>query len=434
MYVFRQLAKIFMMLVMLMCSIYCDGVGVRNYINKFILCLLVGFPLIVFFTFQNVSDGALCILLVYLIILRNGIKRFISKKVVYLLVLIVVFVVLHLLSIFVLGGEIILFHGYYFRFLMIIPLYLLFNYYRPNPIVINWIFIVTILFSLLVGVYQRYILHFDRAGSPFFLNHGYYPINWGDTLLLISLYLFLAWAFSIHRTFWLVLGSCTGLVCSLLSGSRGGWLGLIVVVFVWYLLLNKKSLLKNLTNLLILVMILMIVIVTFQYYNILRVGSAYNDLVSCLVNHQCISYTNGGENSLGLRFMMWSNAIKLYLLESNYWFGCGLGMYSLKIINLANNGIIPQYFATHYNEEPHNEILRILVMLGITGLLSYFSIFMYLFTIIRGKSRRLFILVMIVFWFASFSQALLIAPISCDILVYVIALVLYLNDLEKKQL
>ncbi|MDD3265610.1 MAG: O-antigen ligase family protein [Burkholderiales bacterium] len=407
------------------------------YYVKLISYLLTLFPLLVFFTQQDLTDYTLGILALAFIVefvvdKKNKIEVLARQHYIFFGIT-VGFFAWHMLSV-VIHGKGNWYHGYYFRLLLIVPLFYLLAKRQLMLENINKSLILTVIFSFLVGIYQHFILKYPRAGVPFVLNQGYYPINWGDTILLISVYLGAYAALYKPRQpnfYWL--GVILGITCLFLSGSRGGLIGLPFIGLIC-LFQSNATLSRKFTLIIIAVLSCCLALFIAYKFNLFRIADAYNDLYTCYYQHQCLSYSNGGDNSLGLRFEMWYNAWALF--KQSPMTGSGIGGYTQAIIDLANQGKISNYFATRYNEEPHNEILRMLAMLGVPGIILYILILGYPIFMVNKNKEVLLLMssVMVLFFCESLSQAVMVAPIPCDLLIYLIAVVFYIAVVKKSSM
>ncbi len=408
----------------------------KLYYSYFISQLLFLFPFLVFFTQQDFSNYLLVVFAITFLIKFISDKnpsQIMSRGVIILFVICIAFFIWHVLSI-ILHGMGNWYHGYYYRLLLIVPLYYLLVKEKVEIANINQVLAVTIWFSLMVGIYQHYYLKYPRAGFPFILNHSYYPINWGDTVLLISVYLAsYTILYKPRQNLLYYITAFVGLVCLFLSGSRGGLIGLPFVGLIW--LLNSKC---NFQRKLLLIagtiiICLILLLIGFKY-NLFRIADAYTDLYSCYYLHQCLSYSStGGDNSLGLRLEMWHSAWLLF--KAHPLTGTGIGNYTNSVIGFANQGVISDYFASRYNEEPHSELMRMLAMLGLPGLIGYLLLIFYPLRVVKDN-KKVFLLassVLILFLGQSLSQALLIAPLACNILIYLIAVGLYVFKIEDNK-
>lgn len=409
-------------------------------IDKLVVLLLILFPCISMFSQGDFSNSVLIFLSCFFLIILwckklNDLPIVFNRRVKIYTCLLISFFFMHIISLVISNSSLIKFHGYYWRLLALIPIYSLLSHYKIKVAkIINCLKFVVVC-SLLLGLYQVFILGYQRAGFPFILNSGYYPINWGDTLLFIAIYLLMQGFIINNNQKYLLIFSLIGLLCSFLSGSRGGWVG-IPFAFVTYISLFNNSI--KTSRKIVGVLVISLLSLAFVYicyrFNLLRVGSAYTDLKECISFNKCLSYnTTGGiaENSLGLRVMMWKNA----LLASNghMLFGIGVAEYTSVLKSLAENHLIPMYFFNNFNEEPHNELIRMFTMLGVVGAIMYCIIIFYPIMLVRGKYRALMTIFLVVFFMASLSQAILIAPITCNIFIYIIALVTYEYEINESQ-
>ncbi len=392
--------------------------------SLFIYWALSVFPIIIFFTQKDLSDFVLELFAITFIFYLFNKKIFIPKTLLFTFFATLAFLVLHLLSYWLYGlGN--YYHGYYYRLTLIIPITCLLLKYEVDIEKVNYSIIITILFSFILAIYQVGYLHVARAGIPFMLNHAYQPVNWGDMLILFSVYLLYYFLYySPKMPIVYLLAIVLGLSCSILSGSRGGWLGLPFVGIMIICSLTK-SWPKRILMIFSFSVVSGALLIIACKYNIFRVGEAYENLQTCFLKNQCIYDPMAGENSLGLRVLMFKNAYQAF--KANPLFGVGVGAYTNYIIQLARNGLILPYFQFHFNEEPHNEFIRVLSMLGIVGALNYILIMLGPVLAIRHNRKAMEVLagVIIVFFCAALSQALLVAPLACNSFVFMVALLLY---------
>lgn len=251
------------------------------------------------------------------------------------------------------------------RFLFAVPVLLFVLVYPPK---LSWLWSGLVVGSVLTGswaIWQKLILGVERAT-------GYtYVIQFGNISMLFGLFCVagLGWAFvQPHAKRWIILllvGAVFGALGSLLSGSRGGWIGLPFVFLVFYRaygnLLAVKLRLGIMAGLLALVALVYVVPQTGVK---LRVMQAFHD----------IELYNSGENkatSLGARFEMWQGA--LTLIAEKPLTGWGWEGYSQGMQALVDKGeVIPFAAANH----AHNEYLDNFSRRGILGLLSLLALYL----------------------------------------------------------
>ena len=144
----------------------------------------------------------------------------------------------------------------------------------------------------------------------------------------------------------------------ILSGSRKTIL-MLPFVFVLYLILNKKITLgKKMRRLLslTLVIILIIILCFNNDYLYSLIGSRIEDMFSSLFGNDVLDSSINNRNNMIVQGMEWFNNRK--------WFGYGLDNYCY--LYLKKYGI--DYYA-------HNNYVELLVDLGITGIIVYYSFF-----------------------------------------------------------
>lgn len=144
----------------------------------------------------------------------------------------------------------------------------------------------------------------------------------------------------------------------ILSGSRKTIL-MLPFVFVLYLILNKKITLgKKMRRLLslTLVIILIIILCFNNDYLYSLIGSRIEDMFSSLLGNDVLDSSINNRNNMIVQGMEWFNDRK--------WFGYGLDNYCY--LYLKKYGI--DYYA-------HNNYVELLVDLGITGIIVYYSFF-----------------------------------------------------------
>lgn len=251
------------------------------------------------------------------------------------------------------------------RFLLFLPVFLFILVYPPK---LSSLWSGIIIGSILTGswaIWQKLFIGVERAT-------GYtYVIQFGNISMLFSLFCLagLGWAIvqiNIKRWFFLlILGALFGALASLLSGSRGGWIGLPFILFFIYRayrdLISPK--LKS-------VIIITLLSLTFIAYATpqtgvkLRVSQAFNDIEL---------YFNGENKntSLGLRLDMWQAA--LILIAEKPITGWGFVGYQKILQDLAEQGKVSKFASKTHT---HNEYLDNFVHRGILGFFSLLLLYL----------------------------------------------------------
>ncbi|KGF32637.1 O-antigen ligase family protein [Oligella urethralis] len=246
------------------------------------------------------------------------------------------------------------------RFILAIPVFFLIYRARPSLHALWLGLAFGVLGALLLALYQRLILGELRADG--FSN----AIQFGNLAMLMGMLCLagLAWAHSLsrHRRKMLVLlslAAVAGVITSALSGSRGGWLGLpiiLVVIFVaYYAIFSLRA------KLLVLLCVVLggFFLLSNPHIGVKqRIAEAY---------HEIALFQDGTvQTSVGYRLEMWRGAIKL--AQEKPLFGWGdegyqEGMQQLRETNQIRGRAD---LFTH----AHNEFIDRLAKQGITGLIA----------------------------------------------------------------
>jgi O-antigen ligase len=244
------------------------------------------------------------------------------------------------------------------RFLLAVPAMLLVMAYPPR---LGWLWSGLAVGAIGAGCWagwQKLVEGALRAGGFTFV------IQFGNLSMLLGILCLagLGWAMvQPHRTGWvalLLVGAVAGMLGSLFSGSRGGWIGLPFVLLVLY-----RGYGHQLPSQLKIGALLAVVLGGLLVYFLpqtgvqLRVEEAFSDIALYVSGETSVT-------SLGARFEMWKGAYHL-ILEKPF-FGWGENGYQAGIQMLANNGVIDP-IATHYSHA-HNEFIDAFAKRGVVGL------------------------------------------------------------------
>lgn len=253
------------------------------------------------------------------------------------------------------------------RFLFAIPIYHFIRWTKPKTAAV-WAGLATGgLLTAGVAIYQKFIEGIARA-------QGFtHPIQFGNLSMLIALLCTagLGWAveqsYLTQRKRWIVLlalGAIAGVLGSLLSGSRGGWIGLPFVLFVLYRTYHHyfSSRLK-IGACATLLLIGVILFNTPQLGVKDRVYDAASD-----IQH----YIDGNSvTSLGARFEMWQGAIQL--IKQKPLLGWGQDDYQPAMAELvAQQKADPVVMLFNH---AHNEILDRGAKHGLVGLVLLLALY-----------------------------------------------------------
>ena len=205
-------------------------------------------------------------------------------------------------------------------------------------------------------------------------------IHLGNISMIIGLMCFAGWRWAIsrdrHQFLWLgliILGGVSGMAASVLTGTRGAWLAVPIVLVIYLLDLAyffRWSAIKvacySITAL------LLIAITAYQNPIIKsRYDLAVNE-TQLFFNPTPESRHKAEDTSVGQRWLMWSNA--LHMIQIKPWLGWGKrGYLDYKNARILNGEVLPQI--AKYTDA-HNDYLDALAKRGLFGLLSLLALFL----------------------------------------------------------
>lgn len=221
-----------------------------------------------------------------------------------------------------------------------------------------------ILTALWAG-YQKFVLDIYRAG-------GYtHVIQFGNISMLTGFFCLsgVAWARTqLRNNAWttiLLLGALGGVLGSLLSGSRGGWVGLPLVFLVLYRAYRDFFSTRVKVAIVGLVVGSAVLVYSVPQFGVqARVNYAFSDLMQ---------YQQGNSNtSLGARFEMWKGASQLFLERPI--FGWGDIHYEPAMQELIAEGKASEV-VTGFGH-PHNEMLNVAAKQGLIGVFALLALYL----------------------------------------------------------
>lgn len=215
------------------------------------------------------------------------------------------------------------------------------------------------------AVWQKFFLGVERAS-------GYtYVIQFGNISMLTALLCLagLGWAWAQpQRSRWmtlLCLGALTGLLSSLLSGSRGGWVGLPLVLLVLYRAYSDFFSTRLKVIGVSAVMGAAVLVYSVPQLGVqARVHAAASDIQQ---------YREGNaDTSLGARFEMWKGATRLFLQKPVL--GWGEKGYRTAMEDLATQGKLSN--AVLGFGHAHNEVVDAAAKRGIVGVIGLLVLYL----------------------------------------------------------
>jgi len=258
-------------------------------------------------------------------------------------------------------------------FILAVPLYYLFRHIRPR---VEMIWMGLVVGSLVAGgraLLEEFQLveEISWEGLGGRANGAMHPIRFGDLSLLLG-FMSLAGALylqqiKLHIRILGLVAFSTGVIASILSLSRGGWLAVPLLLFVvlipWWR--HRGKLARLLVPGLMIALLVSIFLVPSMDVN-KRLDQARNDLVR---------YFEKGDSrsSLGARLDMFETAYHIFLKSPV--FGVGIGSYHSHAQEYfeKKGGKLSREVVLWKN--PHNELLLQAATRGIPGILSFLVLF-----------------------------------------------------------
>ncbi len=253
------------------------------------------------------------------------------------------------------------------RFALIIPVYLLLRRLRVEP---GWLFYGILTGATGAGLWAMldYVYHFDysHGGRASGATH---PILFGDLALVMGFMSLCFW--SVYQAKWqrlLILVAFTmGLIASLLSASRGGWIALPALTL--FLLWQSWRRFRHYQKILI---VFIMILVPAVAYLIPQTGVQYR-LQQAQQDIERFEQGDSLYNSLGERFAMWEAAWLIF--KQNPIAGAGVGRFIERAHQARDAGLTPPFQDDHYHA--HNEYITVAAQTGLIGLALVLLIFLY---------------------------------------------------------
>lgn len=251
------------------------------------------------------------------------------------------------------------------RFLLaIVPFFLL----RRYPPRLSWLWSGLAIGGILTAGwagYQKLFLHAERA-------MGYtHVIQFGNIAMLTGLFCLagLGWAsVQPRRRLWvalLIAGALGGVLGSLMSGSRGGWVGLPLVLLVLY-----RAYSEFFSTRVSVLMPTLAVVAVVGVYAVPQLG--VQDRVHAAFEDIRLYREGDADTSLGARFEMWRGASQLAIRKPLL--GWGETNYDAGMQQLVEEGRANE-IVTAFGH-PHNEMLNAAAKRGVVGLAALLALYL----------------------------------------------------------
>jgi len=324
-----------------------------------VLCLVFLFP-IVTLSVKNAGSAIYILLFLLAVIYAWPAWKSLAKDERRVLLGFVVFVALSLLSLFNTDN----FHEAtkqferFFRFLMIVPVYLLM---RRVDVPLGKLFLAGIVVGALVlGVeawYQIYRLHLSNASG------AYHKIVFGDTAILLAVLLILAQV-TLPMSKWQRLASGLATLAAMYAGvlslTRGAWLLLPIAVVCWVWMFRRVFTPKGWLA------VAIVVLVGGSLLTLWTPAMVKHGVVSGIQDLKTYEKNPAIGTSWGIRLNLWRDCVTLF--KEHPLLGVGLGDLSIARQDLARRGLANKVYLG--GNEAHSIYFQALGTRGLIGLLA----------------------------------------------------------------
>lgn len=258
------------------------------------------------------------------------------------------------------------------RFLLAIPILYAMAYLGINQVWLMLSIALGGIAMMLYGMYDAFALGIDRVGES--------PIRFGNIGMLTAFFAFISLFFIPakvqHRHLLqalLLVGGIGGLIASLLSGTRGGWLLPIAAIPILAICIACQSQKARKAAIAFIIFCCSGIAVLYLIPNT-GIASRVQLAVTELKNYQPNS--DSANTSVGARLEMWRLAIKA--IEEKPWTGWGIKGYRYRIDKFHYDG--EGAAVVLYHRHPHNDVLNEAAKRGIfSSIVMIFGLYLFPF-------------------------------------------------------
>lgn len=248
------------------------------------------------------------------------------------------------------------------RYLLVVPLYLMLRRFpKAGVYLLMGCALAAIALAVQAG-YDMMVLNKERA-------EGFYSPNLlGPVAALVAVWLVVGRELLLRLTWAIPVLVMAALYAVLMSGSRGGYLGLVAMLVVWAMLISRGY--QR-----ILAVGVVVALTAGSYFGSAmvrdRVDIAARETVACLIANGSPDCPMG--SSIGIRFVIWTVATKAFL-ESPI-VGVGNKHYSIYSKKYADQGLISQAMVS--DGHAHNAYFEVLMSRGVVGFIFFAGMLFY---------------------------------------------------------
>ncbi|MBA2780236.1 O-antigen ligase family protein [Billgrantia kenyensis] len=243
-----------------------------------------------------------------------------------------------------------------------------FRWFPPHPLFLWWGLACGALGAGSIALYERLWLGVGRASN------GMNAIPFGNLSLLLGVLSLLAVLWGIRCSFgrlnnllfWSLLATISGLLGSLLSGTRGGWIALPMLLLLVYRA-SREIVSTRWRNVLLGFVAVMLVGVAMLPQS--GVGHRASLAISNVTEYW---HQNERGTSVGLRLEMWRGGALLIVAKP--WFGWGEGGTESAIADLVEAEVL--HFGVIQYDQLHSDIIDTTARRGVLGLSSLLMLYL----------------------------------------------------------
>lgn len=175
-----------------------------------------------------------------------------------------------------------------------------------------------------------------------------------------------------HRNFWRILlsaGALAGVYCSLASGSRGGWIALPPVVFIFFIAFLNRA---NLRRAIVLIAILVLIVAVLFEVSGTGIRARIDEATQQIDNY---TEQHDAESSVGARLEAWRAA--LLNIPEKPLLGWSPPQYQERLRSQVQSGQVRPYVLHLSNS--HNNYIEVLLFQGVIGLITLLALYFFAF-------------------------------------------------------
>jgi len=284
-------------------------------------------------------------------------------------------------------------HGFYFEgFLSFLCYGIIYfttvNYVRDKRKILKTILIATVIVSVYALVQATGITFFVWRGTP------PYPRVWSTfgnpnflgsyLIMIIPIYLvFLIKAQTVKKKSLYILFTLLSILALIFTYSRAAWLGTVVGIIVFVLMVNKKQLKANLF---FLIGILVSTIVLTSIYPRFYMRAKERTPRMKPIVERAVSAVDFKEPGITARLSAWETTIKMALKRPILGFGLDtLGMSFRQFMSKEYEELAGRFRTAGY---AHNEFLQYAATIGLAGLAAYLFLLFTFFRVLLNVARE----------------------------------------------